>query len=66
MLTISIFHVGAHAAESRARVFAPSASEPRILVMYGFIVSIYGFDVYLVLDFGLPAGVLVGYFWLAM
>jgi hypothetical protein len=35
--------MGAHAAESRARVFAPSTSEPKILVTYGFIVSIHGF-----------------------
>jgi hypothetical protein len=34
--------LGAHAAESRARVVAPSASELRILVTYGFIVSIHG------------------------
>jgi hypothetical protein len=34
--------LGAHAAYTRARVFAPSMLEPRILVMYGFIVSIQG------------------------
>jgi hypothetical protein len=33
--------MGSHAADSRARVFAPSTSLPRILVMHGFLDSIH-------------------------
>jgi hypothetical protein len=42
VLPYVVLVLGAHAAESRARVVALSASEPRIMVMYGFIVSIHG------------------------
>jgi hypothetical protein len=50
----------AHAAESRASVNAPSTFEPnKILIIYGFIVSIHvlviGCDVYYVLGHGMFA-----------
>jgi hypothetical protein len=34
--------LGAHVANTMASVFAPITSKPKILVMYGFIVSIHG------------------------